>query len=90
MNSPEPTSGPAHGDIPMPVRSLGAHVCPKLRTKTMYLNIEHRRAADEPESFGTAVFRCLKTMSPLGPDEAPASPEDCVRGRGCCDLPPLA
>ena len=68
----------------------GPHVCPKLRTKTMYLNIEQRSAADETGCYGTAVFHCLKTMSPLGPDLLPATPEECVRGRACCELRPLA
>ena len=60
--------------------------CPELRTKTMSLNTSVRRNPDV-EACGTAVYWCLKTYSPLGPDDLPALPEDCGRSRKCCELP---
>lgn len=63
--------------------SLGPEVCSKLRTKTMYLNVDYRRAPEEPGCSDTAVFWCLKTNSSLGPDDLPVSPEGCCSGRGC-------
>jgi hypothetical protein len=63
--------------------ALGPGVCSKLRTKTMYLNIDYRREAEEPGGSNSAVFWCLKTNGTLGPDDLPANPGDCCAGRPC-------
>lgn len=67
---------------------LGEHVCPELRTKTMYLNVDWRRRPDA-EGFGTAIYWCLKTHTNLGPDDNPANVRDCGAARGCCTLPKI-
>ncbi len=85
MNEQRPNTA---NDLGAP-RIIASEVCPKLRTKTMYLNEDYRRHPDVPATFGTAAFWCLKTMSALGPDDLPADPESCRRNRGCCTLPPL-
>ncbi len=77
-------------DSVVPSRRLGSHVCPDLRTKTMYLNEEARGDADETGQGCSAAFWCLKTMDAIGPDDRPIGPELCTRGRGCCGLPPQA
>jgi hypothetical protein len=69
---------------------LGPAVCTKLRTKTMYLNVDYRSDADEPGCGGTAAFWCLKTHGSLGPDDLPACPEDCGAGRACAVVVPEA
>jgi hypothetical protein len=79
MNSP-------HGAPPSTPNVLGDHVCPELRTKTMYLTVDWRRTPDA-EGSSTAIFWCLKTHLPLGPDDLPANAGDCRAGRGCCTLP---
>ena len=63
---------------------LPEDVCPCLRTKTMTLNTEYRRSAFE-DSFtaDTALFHCLRTMSPHGPDEEDCIPDCCRPGRAC-------
>jgi hypothetical protein len=65
-------------------------VCPKLRTKSMYLHVDARSDEEEPGCRGTAVFWCLLTQGPLGPDDLPVRPEDCRAGRSCSELPPEA
>lgn len=68
-------------------------ICAKLRTKTMYLNVEWRHEPDEPGCSNSAVFWCLKTMEVLGPDDLPANPDACRAGRACAVLhapPPQA
>jgi hypothetical protein len=62
---------------------LGPGVCAKLRTKTMYLNVEYRSDAEEPGCNNTAVYWCLKTKDCLGPDDLPANPGACGAGRSC-------
>jgi hypothetical protein len=69
---------------------LDLGTCAKLRTKTMYLNVEYRSDGDEPGSRGTAVYWCLKTHGPLGPDELPVCPEDCRASRACAVVRPEA
>jgi hypothetical protein len=69
---------------------LGPGVCTKLRTKTMYLNVEYRADAEEPGCGNTAVYWCLKTQQPLGPDDLPVSPEACGSGRRCAVVLPDA
>jgi hypothetical protein len=66
---------------------LGPWVCAKLRTKTMYLNVDYRSDGDEPGCNDTAVYRCLKTHDVIGPDGLPVSPGECAAGRGCVVLP---
>jgi hypothetical protein len=70
------------------VTKLGPGVCSKLRTKTIYLNVDYRGAADEPGCGGTAAFWCLKTFECLGPDDLPVNPQDCRSGRGCAIVLP--
>ena len=67
---------------------LGPEVCSKLRTKTMYLNVDYRRDAEEAGPWNTAAFWCLKTHDCLGPDELPANPEACRMGRACAMVHP--
>ena len=75
---------------PMPAgRTLGPDVCPELRTKTMYLNIAHRRHPDSDGGDNTAIYWCVKTFTALGPDDLPLGPEDCTRARACCTLRPI-
>lgn len=69
-----------------PLPRLDDGVCPELRTKTMYLNVEVRRSP-EAEGRGTAVYWCLKTHGALGPDDLPADPPACRRPRACCTSP---
>ncbi len=53
-------------------------------TKTMTLNTEYRRSPFEDRfTADTAVFHCLSTMSPQGPDDADVIPEMCRPGRTC-------
>ena len=68
--------------------SLQPGVCSKLRTKTMYLNVDYRREADVPGCGGTAVFWCLKTQECLGPDDVQANPDACRSPRGCAVVLP--
>ncbi|MGA1204106.1 MAG: hypothetical protein ACYTGJ_01725 [Planctomycetota bacterium] len=59
-------------------------VCPCLRTKTMTLNPEYRRSAYEDRfTADTAIFHCLRTMAPQGPDELDCEPQMCRPGREC-------
>ncbi len=63
---------------------LPEDVCPCLRTKTMTLNTEYRRSAFEDSlDADTAIFHCLRTMCPHGPDELDCTPEMCRPGREC-------
>ena len=68
--------------------TLRPGVCSKLRTKTMYLNVDYRSEGDEPGCNNTAVYWCLKTQQALGPDDNPVCPEDCRAGRGCAVILP--
>jgi hypothetical protein len=67
---------------------LGPGICSKLRTKTMYLNVDQREDAEEPGCNGTAIFWCLKTHECLGPDDQRATPEDCTSSRACAVVLP--
>ena len=59
-------------------------VCSGFRTKTMTLNTEHRRCAEEVKmTANTAYFYCLKTMREHGPDEDDVTPDFCRPGRDC-------
>ncbi|MFQ5654771.1 MAG: hypothetical protein ACE5GW_08575 [Planctomycetota bacterium] len=63
---------------------LPPDVCSCLMTKTMTLNTEYRRSPFEHRfTADTAVFHCLRTMSPHGPDDDDAIPEGCRPGRSC-------
>jgi hypothetical protein len=79
---------PRDPDSIVPARRLGAHVCPDLRTKTMYLNEEARGDADDSFGGRSHAFWCLKTMEAVGPDDRPIGPTLCGRDRACCGLPP--
>lgn len=72
--------------LPGTANRLDDGVCPELRTKTMYLNVEWRRRPDA-EGRGTAIYWCLKTHLNLGPDDQPADPSSCRAARACCTLP---
>ncbi len=63
---------------------LPADICPCFMTKTMTLNTDYRRSAFEDRfTADTAVFHCVKTMEPHGPDEDDVLPEKCRPGRSC-------
>lgn len=55
--------------------------CEKLRSKTMYYRPEERpgRLHESP----SLTHWCLKTQSPVGPDEEEARPKLCQPGRSC-------
>jgi hypothetical protein len=60
--------------------------CQDLRTKTIY----YGRGEETPEivdGSDTALYWCLRTMLPIGPDGEEARPDLCGRGRPCCDPP---
>lgn len=57
--------------------------CRHLRTKSMYYNPGDVARREEHD---TAIFWCLKTFKPVGPDLEPCSAEECGRGRACFDL----
>lgn len=60
--------------------------CACLRTKTMALNTHWIPSEAELRSRAdTAIFWCIKTMMPWGPDEDDATPESCRPGRECWD-----
>lgn len=53
------------------------NLCRQLRTKKMYTQ------PDVGASDFDSYCWCLKTMAALGPDQAPATAEDCRTGRPC-------
>jgi hypothetical protein len=56
--------------------------CRHLRTKMMSVVEEwEEHAAEFPST--SAAYWCLKTMGPVGPDDGPASLDDCRQGRTC-------
>jgi hypothetical protein len=61
-----------------------SEMCRRLRWKGRYGN---DLATDEALAASAAVndvpFSCLGTCQPWGPDDQPATPEDCVAGRPC-------
>ncbi len=57
-------------------------VCSNLRTKTAFGHL----VGHHPWQAGgssTAVYWCLKTMEPIGPDDGIAHPHRCKPARGC-------
>jgi hypothetical protein len=55
-------------------------VCRLLRTKTAYGD----RGGDWRRGDSTtAVYWCLNTMEPVGPDDGYVHPHRCARGRAC-------
>lgn len=72
------SSGFAEGQIPP-----AGERCRFLRHKKMYYDFDRESAlAVGPECGGTP-FWCVKTSRPVGPDSAPALPEDCRKERRC-------
>ncbi len=56
--------------------------CRLLRTKMMHVtDAWEERAEEHPSS--SASWWCLRTMGPVGPDDAPVLLEECRAGRGC-------
>lgn len=71
-------------DRPKKPELLPADVCSMLMTKTRHLNTHHRRSPfEEVFTADTALFHCLCTMSPHGPDDDDARPEACRPCRSC-------
>lgn len=59
-------------------------VCSCLRTKTMALNTHYVPSEAELRAHAdTAIFWCIKTTMPWGPDELDATPGSCRPGREC-------
>ncbi len=54
-------------------------VCRLLRTKTAFSSGDLWKLGDST----TAVYWCLATMEPYGPDDAYCHPHQCGRRRGC-------
>jgi hypothetical protein len=73
--------------IPLPtITSPAPSVCKMLRTKNAYSRSNERDPNIKPWQFGqstTAVFWCLKTMQPAGPDDNFAHASVCLSGRTC-------
>jgi hypothetical protein len=63
-------------------------VCRKLRTKMAQRSLVGARDWRYGQST-TAVYWCLMTMEPSGPDNNYAHPHGCQEGRGCF-VPPRA
>ena len=56
--------------------------CRHLRTKMMSVVVEwDEHAAEFPST--SAAYWCLKTLGPVGPDDGPASLDDCRLCRPC-------
>ena len=74
-------------NIPLPTLSQETPaVCRMLRTKNAFTVFSEKEAGVKPWQFGestTAVFWCLKTMQPAGPDDQYAHPAVCLTGRRC-------
>ena len=59
--------------------------CRFLRHKKMFYDFDREAALTVgPESGGTPYW-CVKTSTPLGPDDLPATGEECRAGRSCCE-----
>lgn len=66
----------------LPIHEPEPIVCRRLRTKQAFSQM----ADIEPWQTGsstTAVYWCLHTMSPAGPDQAFVHPHQCCEGRSC-------
>jgi hypothetical protein len=59
-----------------------AERCRHLRTKMMFLADDWDAHATAHPST-TAAYWCLKTMGPVGPDDGPATLDECRVGRDC-------
>ena len=56
--------------------------CRCLRTKQMY--VQGFEAVDlENTASSTAVYWCVQTMTPVGPDDDQVLPDRCTPGRNC-------
>lgn len=55
-------------------------LCCLLRTKATYGTLD---AVARPWTSTTASYRCLATMEPVGPDDAPVHADACRAGRKC-------
>jgi hypothetical protein len=63
------------------VEAADVPVCRRLRTKMYY--VVGREHVNLRESSPTAQYWCSHTVTVMGPDEEPCSPESCQPGRGC-------
>ena len=61
-------------------------VCRKLRTKMAFGSLQGPRDWRHGDS-STAVYWCLRTMEPAGPDDSFAHPHACQSGRRCFAAP---
>jgi len=61
---------------------VSKQICQYLRTKASYVP-SIRTETYLTESDSTAVYWCIKTMTPIGPDDSLACPEDCKSNREC-------
>lgn len=57
--------------------------CLHLRNKAMYSDGQQDVRGMVDESIDTIPFFCTQTCDCLGPDNEPASPQDCKPGRKC-------
>ena len=65
---------------------LPPDVCSCLRTKTMALNTHYTPTEAEILAHAdTALFWCIKTTRPYGPDELDVTPRECRPPRECWD-----
>ncbi|MEZ6197713.1 MAG: hypothetical protein R3F20_18645 [Planctomycetota bacterium] len=66
------------------LNAIPEDICPFFRTKTMTLNAEYRRSAEEDRSHAnTAHFWCIRSMDVHGPDDEDVLPWTCRPDRGC-------
>jgi hypothetical protein len=61
---------------------LDSPFCKHLRSKKWYFR-KGPPATIEDAVDGSRHCWCHRTWETIGPDDDPAHPEDCVRGRGC-------
>ncbi len=66
------------------------HLCDYLRAKVMAGPHNDKRALLALATDSTAIFWCLLTMSPAGPDDGLAHADRCGPGRVCCTETPPA
>jgi hypothetical protein len=64
------------------VEEAEALLCRCLRTKAAFGSVVGEEAWQLGDS-STAVYWCLATMEPVGPDEAPVDVHACRAGRRC-------
>jgi hypothetical protein len=61
-------------------------VCTHLRTKGGWVPYGERVTWDSG-FITSAIFWCIETGDPVGPDDGPVHPHRCIAGRACyCDV----